>query len=49
MIMICRNHPRKLLFLLLGMASLLSAQAGRPLTVDDASVNDVGEGHVEGW
>ncbi len=23
--------------------------AGRPLTVDDANVNDVGAGHVEGW
>lgn len=39
----------KVLFLLLGLSGLLNAQAGRPLTVDDASVNDVGEGHVEGW
>lgn len=25
------------------------AYAGRPLTVDDAGVNDTGEGHVEAW
>ena len=25
------------------------ALAGRPLTVDDASVNDTGDGHVEAW
>ena len=25
------------------------AQAGRPLTVDDASVNEAGAGHVEAW
>jgi hypothetical protein len=39
----------KVLLLLLGLSGLLNAQAGRPLTVDDASVNDVGQGHVEGW
>ncbi len=39
----------KVLFLLLGLSGLLNAHAGRPLTVDDASVNDVGQGHVEGW
>lgn len=27
----------------------ISAQAGRPLTVDDANVNDAGDGHVETW
>ena len=27
----------------------MPAQAGRPLTVDDASVNDTGDGHVEMW
>lgn len=26
-----------------------AAHAGRPLTVDDANVNDVGSGHVEAW
>ena len=26
-----------------------SAHAGRPLSVDDANVNDVGAGHVEAW
>jgi hypothetical protein len=44
-----KTHPRKALFLLLGLGFVLSVQAGRPLTVDDANVNDVGEGHVEGW
>jgi uncharacterized protein YwbE len=39
----------KVLVLLFGLGGLLNTQAGRPLTVDDASVNDVGEGHVEGW
>jgi hypothetical protein len=42
-------HPHKCLFLLLSLGFVLSVQAGRPLTVDDANVNDVGEGHVEGW
>jgi hypothetical protein len=27
----------------------IAAQAGRPLAVDDAGVNDVGAGHVEFW
>lgn len=40
---------RKVVFLLLGLVCTLQAQAGRPLTVDDANVNDAGEGHVEGW
>jgi hypothetical protein len=44
-----KTHPRKAVFLLLGLGFVLSVQAGRPLTVDDANVNDVGEGHVEGW
>jgi hypothetical protein len=38
--------------LLLAFAAALSAGsclAGRPLTVDDANVNDVGAGHVEAW
>lgn len=39
----------KVLVLLFGLGGLLNTQAGRPLTVDDASVNDVGQGHVEGW
>lgn len=37
---------------LLCMAAMLWAQtclAGRPLSVDDANVNDVGAGHVEMW
>lgn len=33
--------------LVLSMAQ--SAHAGRPLTVDDANVNDPGAGHVEAW
>jgi hypothetical protein len=31
------------------MASSHNAHAGRPLTVDDASVNELGGGHVEFW
>jgi hypothetical protein len=27
----------------------LSVHAGRPLTVDDANVNDAGAGHIEAW
>ena len=49
MMTLSKTHPRKALFLLLGLGFVLSVQAGRPLTVDDANVNDVGEGHVEGW
>lgn len=47
--MIRFGMQRKVVFLLLGLVCTLQAQAGRPLTVDDANVNDVGEGHVEGW
>jgi hypothetical protein len=42
----------KIVSLLLFAAALLWAQpslAGRPLSVDDANVNDVGAGHVEMW
>lgn len=35
------------LFWVIGMVT--SAQAGRPLAVDDANVNDKGAGHVEAW
>ena len=49
MITLSKTHPSKALFLLLGWGFVLSVQAGRPLSVDDANVNDVGEGHVEGW
>ena len=49
MITISQTHTHKALFLLLGWGFVLSVQAGRPLSVDDANVNDVGEGHVEGW
>jgi hypothetical protein len=49
MITLSKTHPRKALFLLLGWGFLFNVHAGRPLTVDDANVNDVGEGHVEGW
>ena len=37
------------LVLLAAMVAAIPAQAGRPLTVDDANVNDVGDGHVETW
>ena len=49
MITLSKTLPRKALFLWLGWGFVLSVQAGRPLTVDDANVNDLGEGHVEGW
>lgn len=39
----------KVFFLMLGLSGGFCAQAGRPLTVDDANVNEVGEGQVEGW
>ena len=35
--------------LLAALSASMLAQAGRPLTVDDASVNDTGDGHVEVW
>jgi hypothetical protein len=31
------------------LTSIHSAHAGRPLTVDDANVNETGAGHVETW
>lgn len=37
------------LVLLAAISACMPAQAGRPLTVDDASVNDAGDGHVEAW
>ncbi len=46
------NRTPSLAVILLSMTcSLLStaALAGRPLSVDDADVNDVGHGHVETW
>lgn len=44
--------PLPLLQRLLLAASLLAcsfANAGRPLTVDDANTDEAGSGHVEGW
>jgi len=43
------NHS--FLALVLGSLALFAgaANAGRPLTVDDASTNAAGEGHVEAW
>ena len=40
---------RKAFFFLVAFVCIFEAQAGRPLTVDDANVNEVGEGQVEGW
>lgn len=37
------------LLVVAGLLACLSAQAGRPLTVDDANTDDAGTGHVEGW
>ena len=47
--MMTQTQLPKVLVLLFGLGGLLNTQAGRPLTVDDASVNDVGQVHVEGW
>ena len=47
--MMTQTQLPKVLVLLFGLGGLLNTHAGRPLTVDDASVNDVGQGHVEGW
>ncbi len=41
MITISKTHLHKALFLLLGWGFMFSVHAGRPLTVDDANVNDV--------
>ena len=40
---------KNLLLLVAATAAALPALAGRPLTVDDANVNDPGAGHVEIW
>ena len=37
------------LLTLLAVSFTAPALAGRPLTVDDADVNDTGQGHVEAW
>lgn len=37
------------LLVVAGLLACLSAQAGRPLMVDDANTDDAGTGHVEGW
>ena len=37
------------LLVLLALSASMPSIAGRPLTVDDASVNDTGDGHVEAW
>ncbi len=43
------SRQNKGFFLLMGLLCIFNANAGRPLTVEDANVNEVGEGHVEGW
>ncbi|NPC55226.1 hypothetical protein [Caenimonas soli] len=43
------NTHQILLASLLGLMLAAPAHAGRPLTVDDASVNEAGAGHVEAW
>ena len=35
--------------LFIALLASMPSLAGRPLTVDDASVNDAGDGHVEAW
>lgn len=42
-------HALRLAYLALGSLSTALCWAGRPLSVDDANVNDVGAGHVETW
>lgn len=37
------------LFVLMALSASMPSFAGRPLTVDDANVNDTGDGHVEAW
>jgi hypothetical protein len=46
-----KNTPflRTALSLIIGLNCVLNAHAGRPLTVDDANVNEAGDGHVETW
>jgi hypothetical protein len=34
---------------LMALSASIPSFAGRPLTVDDASVNDTGDGHIEAW
>jgi hypothetical protein len=41
--------PHRAALFLISSLSVASCLAGRPLTVDDANVNDVGAGHVEAW
>lgn len=43
------SFQQKVFFFLAAWACIFQAHAGRPLTVDDANVNDVGEGQVEAW
>ena len=40
---------RNALMCLLGLSCVIHVHAGRPLTVDDANVNEEGEGQLEGW
>ena len=37
------------LLVFLTLSASMPSYAGRPLTVDDANVNDTGDGHVETW
>jgi hypothetical protein len=43
------SMPFKLTTLAMILSATMAAHAGRPLGVDDASVNDKGAGHVESW
>lgn len=43
------NTCQQLCFTLALVCLVLPAHAGRPLAVDDAGVDDVGQGHVEVW
>ena len=43
------RHARPLCIPVLALSLAGTAYAGRPLTVDDANVDDKGQGHVEAW
>jgi hypothetical protein len=43
------STPQACAAAILSISLSLPAYAGRPLSVDDANINDVGAGHVEAW
>lgn len=47
--MIMNRHFRTFIFIAAFGLQATTVQAGRPLVVDDANVNDQGKGHLEAW